>query len=199
MAQRQAMTMMQVFTLRLELVGALHGGPNGNRQYTPTAICPKCARNLTSIEIIKGFRDDTNDFTTGCSGCQTRFDPKLIWRNSAVRVEIPFFCNMQTQAQLAGLESLSPENFEKKHPALYHSAVVHNGTLKAAFERLHITYGFVEIVDPKEKIRPFLGRLPDTVIAEVSGIGINSVRRLRKGLQIAACTQRMMLENAQNN
>jgi hypothetical protein len=94
---------------------------------------------------------------------------------------------------------LSPKEFEEQQPAIYHSAVVHNGTLKAAFAKSGITYGFVEITDPAVKVTPFLGRLPDTVIAEVSGLKLSTVRRLRQKHHIQACTQRSLLGEAQEN
>ncbi len=197
--QRQHIMQSQMLSLRLELVAALRGDPSGNTgSYRPMAHCNKCGRDLTPLEIIKGFNTDPNDFTTQCSGCKTRFNPKLVWRDTAGSVEIPFYCNMQTQAQLRGLEVLSPVDFQRQQPALYHSAVVHNGTLKAAFARLDIAYDFVEITDPAVKIKPFLGRLPDTIIAEVSGVKLGTIRRLRKKHGIKACTQRVMLEEAES-
>lgn len=198
--QRQASLAMQTLTLRLELVGALHsGGSNGVVTYTPAARCNKCQRGLTPLEIIKGFNNDPDDFTTKCTGCGHRFQPQLAFRDRYSRGELPFYCNMQTQARIAGLATLKPEEFARKEPALYHSALVHNGTLKTAFARLNIVYNFVELTDPAVKVKPFLGRLPDTIIASVSGLKLGTIRRLRKKHSIKACTQRVMLEEAAAN
>ncbi len=197
--QRQEMVASMTLSIRLELVAALHNGPNGTTTIRPMASCVHCGRNLTPLEIIKGFNNDPNDFSTACTGCKRRFDPTLVWHDNVGSIELPFYCNMQTQSRLAGLETLSPVDFKAKEPALYHSAIVHNGTLKAAFQRLNIEYSFVEITDPAIKVKQFLGRLPDTIIAEVSGLKLAVVRRLRKKYRIKACTQRVMLEQAQES
>lgn len=192
-AQRQEIVQSQTLMIRLELISALRGGTDN---YKPEAHCTECHRDLTPLEIMKGFNTDPNDFTTECTGCKNRFQPKLIWRNLAGSAEIPFYCDLQAQAQLPGLQTMGPEIFQKEYPALYHSVIVHNGTLKTAFAQLGIIYDFQEIIDPTVKIRPFLGRLPDTVIAELSGVKLSTVRRLRQKHGIEACTHASMIEEA---
>ncbi len=176
---------------RLDLAGAL----NGDGSYRPEAACEKCGRNLTPLEIFKGFNTNPNDFTTCCSGCGHRFEPKLIWSNAHSRIEIRFYCDLQTQAQLKGLENLSPEELRKKEPGIYHSAVAHHGLLKNAFKAAGISYEFDEVADVKKRVEPFLGQLPDTVIAEMSGLKVNTVRRMRKTARIDAYSYHAILKN----
>ena len=192
--QRQTMVMTLAMSLRLELIGILHGGADGGN-YTPMGECPNpsCRRSLTALEIIRGFNNDPNDFSTQCTGCNRRFDPKLVWKTGSARIEVPFFCDTQTLTRLSGLESMSPQEFERAEPTLFHSARIHNGSIKTAFARLGITYNFDEMTNPTEKIKPFLGRLFDTTIAEISGLSVETIRRLRKKDGIKACTQRTML------
>jgi hypothetical protein len=203
--QRKKLLAVHELTLRLELIAALHSEIHGHESfYTPRAHCSGCGYNLTPFEIISGFSTDHDDFTTQCPCCRARFDPKLVWRCSkdgAVigAIELQFYCDSQTLAKLAGHEEMEPKDFAATYPALYHSAVVHNGTLRAAFAKLGIDYKFVEITNPEIKVKPFLGRIPDAVIAEVSGLKVCAVRRLRKRWRIAACAQRGMIEEAQDN
>lgn len=190
-AQRQVAIAAHVLSLRLALVEAIHGV-----RYEPRAVCPSCNRRLTPLEILKGFNTDVNDFTTECTGCHTRFDPKLVHSSAAGNIEMPFYCDAQTLAHIRGLETLSPEEFQRREPALYHSAVVHRGSLRHAYAQINIAYAFDEVVDAREKVKPFLGRLPDTIIAEVSGLKLSSIRSLRRKLGIRAATEQAMLEEA---
>lgn len=190
--QRQVAIAAHVLSLRLALVEALHGV-----KYEPRAVCPACNRRLVPLEILKGFNADVNDFTTECTACHTRFDPKLVHSSAAGNIEMPFYCDTQTLSHIRGLESLSPEEFQRQEPALYHSAVVHRGSLRHAYAQINIAYAFDEVVDAREKVKPFLGRLPDTIISEVSGLKLSSIRSLRRKLGIRAASGETMLEEAE--
>lgn len=168
--------------LRLSLISALR-----NEAYRPEAACPHCYHELLPIEIIHGFRDDPNDFTTCCPRCHERFPANLNWSNAHTRKELRFYCAIQTQAMLPGKEVLSPEAFEREHQAVYHSAIAHYGLLKNAFATVDIVYPFDEIADAKSKIEPFLGKLFDTTIASLSGIDVKVVRHMRKSAKIPRC------------
>lgn len=168
--------------LRLSLIGALH-----NEQLKPKARCSGCGYDLSPVEIIKGFRADPHDFTTSCPHCKQRFQPYLVWSNAHARKEVLFYCAVQTEEMMHGLEVLSPEAFEKEHSSIYYSAIAHHGTLKNAFNAIGIAYAFDEIADAKTKIEPFLGKLFDTTIAKLSGIDVKAVRRMRRSAKISRC------------
>ena len=190
--QRQLIVQSQIISLRFELIGLIHG----EERYHPEAKCPKCLRELTPLEILKGFSSDPNDFNTTCTSCQHRFQPLLVWSNQSTRISMSFYCDIQTQEQLRGLENLSPDQLKKEHGEVYHSAIAHHGMIRNAFAAMGVTYPFDEVADIKQKVEPFLGRLPDTVIAELSGVKVNVVRRMRKSAHISACTHKSLLENA---
>ncbi len=90
-----------------------------------------------------------------------------------------------------------PQEFERKYSAVYHSALAHYGTLRNAFSKIGIDYFYTELTDPMEKLTPFLGRLPDTIIAEVSGLTAKAIGKFRRNLGISVCTRRKILEAAQ--
>lgn len=177
---------------RLDLVASIHG-----ERYEPRAQCPnlKCQRKLTPLEIIAGFRNDPTDYTTACTSCHTRFEPKLVYSSDVARAEIPFYCATQVLAQLRGLEMLPPEEIQKNQPAIYHSVRVHHGNFRVAFEKIGIQYPFETITNWKEKVQDFLGKLPDTVIAEVVDMSVGTVRALRKSLRIKAFQLRDVLSD----
>ncbi len=189
--QRQIIVQSQALSLRLDLIGAINNG----ERYRPDAQCPACSRVLTPLEIMQGFNTDPNDFTTACSGCGMRFAPKLVWSNAAARIEMPFYCDIQTQNQLKSLAHLSPEELQAKHQPIYHSAIAHHGLVGNAFKAMGMDYPFEEQADVRQRIAPFLGKLPDTVISDVSGISVSKVRRMRKTAGIAPCTYQSMLES----
>jgi len=180
-----------ILTLRLALIGHVHGG-----NYQPKAKCPKCDRSLTAFEIIQGFRSDPNDYTTECSACHTRFEPKLEWRegNSLSYAEIPFYCASQVLAQLRGLEGKTPDEIRAQEPAIYHSVRVQHGNLRHAFQLVGIQYAYENVTNWQEKVHDFLGKLPDTVIAEVVDLPVRTVRNLRKSLNISPFSRRELAE-----
>lgn len=173
-------------SLRLKLIQALR-----DVEYTPAAVCPKCNRDLKAVEVIRGFNNDPNDFTTLCPGCGHRFNAKLMHVDRLGHTEMPFFCASQTLNLLKGTEGKSPAELKATSPAVYHSAIVHHGTLKAAFGKIGVLYKFDETLDWKSKIRPFLGRLPDTVIAKAAGISAKVVARQRKLHKVPRCTRKV--------
>jgi len=168
-----------LFTTRMELLEALRG-----ERYTPKAQCPRCHRELTSLEIISGFNQDPNDFTTRCSGCSHRFEPIIICFGKGSSVELPFYCSNQCLSRLGEAQHLAPDALSRKEPAIFRSVIIHHGTLKAAFKKIGIDYAFEEILDWQSKIMPFLGRMPDTVIAECSGISAKRVGTIRRKQKI---------------
>lgn len=169
----------QQLSVRLELLEALHG-----ERYHPVGDCPQCNRKLTKVEILKGFNDSPTDFTTRCTGCGHRFQPKLIHSTALSRAELPFFCPGQTLYQLRGKETVPAEELQRTAPAIYRSAMVHFGSLAAAFSRNGVTYALEKIEHWKAKVRGFLGKLTDKLIAECVGAPAKEVRAYRRELQI---------------
>lgn len=167
---------VQIFTERLALLQSLHGV-----NYSPEARCPGCRFRLSVEEILAGFRPDPNDFDTTCPRCENRFEPQLIYRDRISRGELPFYCGAQTLAKLPSLVNFEPERIRREHQDIFHSALVHFGGLKAAFDRAKISYLFDEKPrDWRQKVEPFLGCLPDTVIARCVNMSSATIGRLRR-------------------
>lgn len=182
LTQRQSLELRQSqrLALRLDLLGAINEG-----NFKPQGDCPKCHRKLTHLEILNGFNQDPNDFTTRCSGCGHRFEPRLIWSTGTSRTELPYFCGSQTLAQMRELASLPPQEVRREHPTIYYSARCHFGTLKNAFQRIGVEYSFDDVDESwQRKVTPFLGKLADTVIAGCVGVPVGKVRALRREKKI---------------
>lgn len=173
------------FGLRLALIGELR------EPYRPEGDCPNCGRKMTLAEIIRGFNQDPRDFTTCCTKCGCRFPPLLVLadENGIGRGEMAFYCAIQTLDQLRGKEYLPPKAVAKKHPAVYRSAIIHFGSLKSAFKKSGVDYPYEEEVnDWGNKIQPFLGRLPDTVIADCVDKPVAIIRKMRREMGICRYT-----------
>ncbi|MFA5130984.1 MAG: hypothetical protein WC467_01020 [Patescibacteria group bacterium] len=190
--QRVLLVQTQRLKLRIALIQELRG-----ETYTPEGHCPHCGRELTAIEILSGFNRDPKDFTTACSACGFRFEPRLICVSQYSTISIPFYCDIQTLDQLRGNELLSPEQLSAEYPGVFRSAVFHHGGIKKAFELIGIDYQFEEVTDWKTKVNPFLGRLPDTTIAENVGVTISTIRNMRKKLNIPRYTTAVTLSEAE--
>jgi hypothetical protein len=187
-AQRQAIAQTQL-SLRLDFIAEIHG-----IRYTPSANCPNCDRKMSPLEIIQGFNNDPIDYRTTCTGCSHRFCPQLKHYSDTGGAELPFYCATQTLAQLERLSSLNPEELQKSDPAVYHSAIVHFLGLRPAFRKIGVVYPFDEIVGWQEKVTPYLGKLPDTIIAETVMVPLQVVRRLRRSKSITAHRLRDLLD-----
>lgn len=188
LSQQQLLLNQLLLTLRLELVGVLRG-----ESYEPKGDCPNCERKLTPSEILRGFTQDPNDFTTFCSGCGTRFEPILVCSGNERVIEIPFYCDSQTLHHLIGKETLSPEQLSHDHPGLYRSAIVHHGGIRNAFKKIGIDYPFEEISDWRNKIKAFLGRLPDVIIADCVEVSASTISYMRRKLGIPRFTRNTAL------
>lgn len=186
---QQAQVQAQSLRLRMSLIMELHG-----EQYEPKAECPRCKRELTAVEIIAGFNQDTQDFTTCCTCCGERFSPKLVCFRDGSSIQLPFFCGVQTLAQMRGKELLSPEQFLRDAPAIYRSAIVHYGSLRSAFGEIGIQYAFEDMNDWKNKIIPFIGRLPDTVIAKHVNVSARIISGIRRKLGVLRYSARKALD-----
>lgn len=180
---------LSILSQWLQLVGDLRG-----EQYSPKGTCPKCHRELNPLEIIKGFNDNPNDFTTCCSGCGHRFQPILISFNGISSIEFPFFCDIQTLNKLQDKKDVCPDDLARLHPAIYRSAIVHHGNLKNAFKKISIDYLFDEIPDWRNKIKLFLGKLPDTKIAMAVNVPVSSIRNMRRKVGLPRFTAKVLLE-----
>jgi hypothetical protein len=185
------MIQSHILSLRLALIEEVRG-----IRYTPSGTCPDCGRKLSPLEIIQGFNDDPNDFTTVCTNCHKRFEPKLRHTFASGSIELPFYCSSQTLNQMNRVQHLDPDRLQQEEPAIYHSAIVHHGTLHNAFRKIGVEYQFAEVVNWETKIIPFLGELPDKVIAEVAGVSSAKVGKLRRDHRIPRCTRKLMLEAA---
>jgi hypothetical protein len=178
--EQKAVAKQALLGRRFDFVGAIYGG-----NYKPEAKCPACGRSLTPIEIMQGFRNDPLDYTTECTSCHGRFAPKIVWRDSDIScVELPFYCSEQVLARLEGLAGKTPDQIQKDHAAIYHSVLIHHGNLRRAFQRIGIQYPYENVMDWQEKVRDFLGKLPDTVVASVVDLPVRKIRNLRKSFDI---------------
>lgn len=191
--QRQELKMTQALRqevrlhidlLRMNLVGILR-----DEDYRPQAQCSRCGRHLSPGEILKGFKDDPRDFTTECPQCKARFAPSIICFGDGTKITLPFYCSVQTVDQLRGKESLSPAEIAHRHPGIYRSAIAHHGGLVQAFAEIDIDYPFKEEFHGwKNKVRPFLGRMTDVMIADLVRVSTSTIRKMRHELGIPRFT-----------
>lgn len=167
--------------LMMSLISAVRG-----EKYKSEAECPKCSRKLKPLEILKGFSDDPTDFRTTCPKCGERFSARLVCRDATGSISVAFYCPSQTLDQLRShVAPVVPQEFKRTYPNVYRSAIVHFGSLGAAFKEIGVAYHHKEVGAWKEKVKPFLGELPDAMIARIVEKSVSVVRRLRVSLGIA--------------
>lgn len=188
----------QRLDLRQELLAVIYD--DGRLIYHPNATCPKpgCGHKLTAVEILRGFRPVPTDPTTCCPKCKTRFQARLLASGGLATVEIWFLCPCQTLSQLRFWQSEGKrwEDLEKGQLGVYRSALIHFGSLKAALKQIGVdNYEEPPIQGWQAKIRPFLGRLPDAMIAKTVRQPARKVRSFRLQLGIATCDRKYDVED----
>lgn len=176
-------------TLQISLGGALIG-----ERFQPDACCPSCGKKMNADEILAGFNRDPSDFTTKCPKCGHRFAPHLISFGNGSQIELAFYCPSQVLGMLHDRD-LAPDEFARLHPAVYRSAIAHYGTLRNAFATKGVAYPFAETDGWRAKIRPFLGKLPDTTIARAVSVSPGTIRRLRAKRHIKAFSRQKLLRH----
>lgn len=179
--QRQKIHQLQAqrLELRLSLLQVLYG-INANDVYRPQAKCPKCGHILTTEEILRGFNRDPQDLTTRCSRCNQRFEARLVSRGMASEINLRFYCPAQALHALPTYRDKTPEEIHTTNSALFESVRLHFGGFREAFRQIGITYRPRRQPDWQEKVKPFLGQAPDTLIASVAEVSPATIRRLRR-------------------
>ena len=166
---------------RMELAQAIHG-----ETYNQRGQCPNCGHHLTPREILAGFSQSSTDTTTQCPQCDARFQPILIAWGQGSSIEVSYYCPEQTLFALMGRVNLRPKELAKELPGVYQSAILHFGSLRAAFAEVGtrdgrvVEYAFSDIDGWELKVGPFLGQLPDREIARIVGVSPTTIRRMRK-------------------
>jgi len=161
-----------------------------NEQYEPERKCPRCSQNVTLEDIIAGFRNDPDDLTTECPHCKARFIAKAVFHRSNLGYgTIQFICPIQVKSRLPDWLEESPSTIKKESPSVYASAVLHYGSLASAFKSIGLVYEKEVLPDWKKKVVPFLGSMPDVVIASVAGVSRSSIQNYRSSLGIKAWKQ----------
>lgn len=195
------LTMGQKVEMKLRLIEAVRG-ENVRIKFDCGGLMSEargCGYKLTAEELIKGFTRDPNDTTTVCPRCERRFQPMLRFLHATDSGgEVNFMCANQAKHRLEARGDLyarqTPDEIRRAEAALYYSLVFHYGTLKKAFSEIGIDYSAKEFDDWAARIRPFLGEVPDTLIAEVSGVKAHQVSALRKKLKIESFNKRHIAE-----
>jgi hypothetical protein len=176
--------MSQKITMKCDLIEAMHGA-KVRLKYG----CPSCSHQLTAEELLKGFTNDPLDTSTKCPNCDERFQPLLAFSvGTNSDGEIYFMCANQAKYRLEqkgdAFSRMMPDEIRKREPMMYYSVLFHFGTLKNAFAKISIDYSAMEVRDWEVRVRPFLGEMPDGIIAEVAGVSVSQIRNLRKRLKI---------------
>ncbi len=142
-------------------------------QYSARGQCPGCEHRLTAREILAGFSRSPTDTTTRCPKCKMRFQSLLIAFGRGSSIEVNFYCPSQTLAALDGMEDMTPSELSRTLPGVYQSALVHYGSLGNAFAEsgklrgVEIIYAHADLRGWEAKVGPFLGQLPDKMIAKI--------------------------------
>lgn len=172
---------------RMRILAALWGDDHGD-SFIVQERCSKCDARLTLIQILAGFSQSPTDTLSTCPKCQQRFQPILVGDASQTSpTKIAFLCSEQTLAQLQGKEN---KPFHTLINIAYgRSALIHFGGLKQAFAKIGRDYKHEARAGWQERIRPFLGRVPDRVIAEVVGTSRATVGRMRREMEISRYTR----------
>lgn len=131
-----------------------------------------------------------------CSACGLPVDRRLRFEGflPGCSVETRFYGPAETGQRLLAEKDTPFRLLRHDHLGLYHSAISHFGGLRQAFDYLGAVYGDAAQLDWRAQVGDFLGKLPDTVIAEVVGASVADIRRRRQQAGQPPFTRRRALE-----
>lgn len=195
--QRQVLSLQQrlqieakQLQIREDLVSAFRG-----ENFRPSSVCSGCGHRLTTLEILAGFTNEVTDYMTTCPRCKTRIRAVMKASSAVGSTEILLYCAAQTIDQLQHRPMMVPDEFRKEYAAAYYSALYHFGSLRGAYKKANMDYPHQEKVDWREKAVPFLGKLPDKVIASYADVPSYEVSKLRKSLGIGRFYKTNLLDD----
>jgi hypothetical protein len=162
--------------LRIEMLDALWGDEYGD--FKVEERCSHCKMRLTLIQILQGFGADPEDTLSACLSCKNRFPPRFVGSSSHTDyIELSLWGPKQTLQRLKGKGN---ESFlSLVYTSFGRSALIHFGGLKEAFAKIKVAYRHEPPIGWKRRVSPYLGRVPDQMIAEVVGTSRSAIRRLR--------------------
>jgi hypothetical protein len=177
--QTLKLSQAQKMSLRLDLLDQLR-----ELRLYPKTRCTLCDSEMTYEQLLKGFLQDPEDTTTKCPTCKRRFQPlqRRVFQGGSM--ECRFLCAGQTLHRLPAVQTMSPEVLRKHDSSLYYSALTHFGSLRTAFKKIDVDYALEDTQKWKDKVQPFLGKFPDSLIAECVGLPWQSVSAFRRKLGI---------------
>lgn len=143
----------QILSMRVGILSAIYP----EDKFHPEGHCPDCGHKMSHEEILVGFSDDPHDTTTACPKCSKRFQPRLASQSAATKIDLPFYCELQTLGMLEELEDDSFEEIQKSHPAVLASARYYWGTLTKGFALLDIEFEGEPQLSWKDKVNGVLG------------------------------------------
>jgi transposase-like protein len=147
--------------------------------------CPECQWTLKLIDVLKGFVRDVNDFTTRCPKCGHRFLVEAMAKYGRDSCGFRFYCSAQVLPRLKPLYRMTPRRICREYPDLYHSVLIHYGSIGAAMKKIGFKYRYSEkFNDWQSKIYKFIGQVPDVSIARVVGVSPSTVSRYRRKKKI---------------
>jgi len=160
------------FEARIELLSYLRG-----RQYTVTMACPHCGHGI-------GMNELKNGWVLGKSASQLCFACE---REFAIKVEcdgLPYDLMEPSHvvADLGKLVVLFEADIRQLHSQLYHSALVHYLSLRAAFRQSTTFYYLSEKIGEDKKIDAFFGRVSDKCIADALSVGKDRIGKSRRSM-----------------
>jgi hypothetical protein len=192
---RKSFNLIQRTLIRILLMQAMRC-----EKYESNTVCSQCSHKLTMFEILNGFNNVVTSVSTTCPKCEARFYAYIACSSTTtgddMRVEMPLYGAIQTLDILEadGENKVSPYKFRSDRTGIYHSALIHFGSMKKAFSKIGIDYPFEENQEWRWRIICWVGQFPDTLCASVSNASISTLRRNRVRNNIPACKGRGWLK-----
>jgi hypothetical protein len=163
-----------IFTARLELIGKVYNLP-----FTLQTKCDLCARTMPALDVISAMMCDLATGTVPCTTTRHtrigRVQPFLTVRERTLPLgSVKYF-----KENLTVLSRISPRFIRETYPVDFLAAHIFFGNLPRAFSYAGIDYPHKESVAWQEVIDPFLGKVPDEIIATCVGVVRRTICKYR--------------------
>lgn len=155
-----------VFDLRMELIRRLH--ELQFELYTKCHACDAWFSSYNAIQQLKEKKNHAKNFVE-CRECGEKIHPFLVYRSRSVKGNCYLGSVEQLGKNLEQLADRSPKDIKDHHTAVFLAALIYYGGdlgYAAAACPAKVTYVDNTVIpDWREKVLPFLGKMPDKMIA----------------------------------
>ncbi len=172
----------------------------GESEFFPQTACPSpgCLGMADPVQSLEWIRAGMPETPVRCLVCTAPILLRPYLRRAGFfagsAMELPLYRAEEALERLQVQAETPFSTLRSEHGGLYHSTILQFGGLREGFARIGVAYADAVALDWRVQVEPFLGALPDAVIARIVGAPVGEIRKRRQRTGKPAFTRRGVLD-----